>query len=221
MRLLFINPNSTRQMTDSIVAAARAAVPGAQITGWTNADGPPAIQGPQDGAAATPGLLALLPDARAHGADVIVIGCFDDTGLEAARAAAHCPVIGIGQAACHMAALKAPRFSVVTTLPVSVPVLEGNIARLGFAGQCQTIHASGYSVLAVEEGAPDTIAALAADMRALHAAGAGAVVLGCAGMAAHADRLAALSGAPLVDGVRSAALLGQALALDARGDAAA
>ncbi|WP_095588606.1 aspartate/glutamate racemase family protein [Actibacterium ureilyticum] len=213
MRLLYLNPNSTVAMTDSIVASARRAVPGAAVTGWTNAGGPPAIQGPADGDAAVPGLLAMLPAARDHGADVIVIACFDDTGLEQLRAAAHCPVIGIGQAAYHMAGLRAGGFTVLTTLPVSIPVIEGNVARQGFARQCHGIKASGFPVLTVEEGAPDTLGTLAGQASALYATEAVPVVLGCAGMTAHLEKLAAQTGAPLIDGVRAAAHLGRALAL--------
>lgn len=213
MRLLYLNPNATTAMTTSIVAAARGALPDAQITGWTNADGPPAIQGAADGAAALPGLMAMLPEARAQGADVIVIACFDDTGLEAVRAAAHCPVIGIGQAAYHMATLRAGGFSVLTTLPVSVPVIEDNIARQGFGAQCRRVQASGHPVLEVEAGAPETRASLVAQASALYAASPVPVVLGCAGMCAHLPELAASTPAPLIDGVRAAAHLGRALAL--------
>ncbi len=68
-------------MTEAMVAAARAALPGVEVLGWTNTDGPPAIQGPEDGAAAVPGCCALLPAAAQAGVEAMVIGCFDDTGL--------------------------------------------------------------------------------------------------------------------------------------------
>lgn len=43
MKLLYINPNSTEAMTRSVVAAARAVLPQAEVSGWTNRSGPPAI----------------------------------------------------------------------------------------------------------------------------------------------------------------------------------
>lgn len=88
MRLIYINPNSTAAMTDAIVAVARQAAREHEVIGWTNRDGPPAIQGPEDGAKAVTGIAALLPEARKAGADAIVIACFDDTGLAEIRAAA-------------------------------------------------------------------------------------------------------------------------------------
>lgn len=212
MKILYINPNSTEAMTESIVAVARRANPGAEILGWTNHDGPPAIEGPEDGAAAVPGLLALLPHAREARADAIIIACFDDTGLAEARAAAHCPVIGIGQAAYAAAALLGHRFSVVTTLDVSVPVIAGNIAAQGFAATCASVRASGLPVLTVEAGAEQTRAHLAAEINAVKAEGATAAVLGCAGMAALRDDLAARTGMALIDGVAASAHLAPALA---------
>ena len=94
MKIAYINPNTTASMTQGIVATARAALPEAQIFGLTNTSAPPAIQGKADGDAALPGLLALLPEARALGADAIVIACFDDTGLAQARAPRHVRSIG-------------------------------------------------------------------------------------------------------------------------------
>ncbi len=200
-------------MTGAMLAAARAADPVAEITGWTNTSGPPAIEGPEDGAAAVAGLLSMLPAARQAGFDVIVIGCFDDTGLAEMRAAAHCPVIGIGQAAFHMAALLGHRVSVVTTLEVSVPVITANIAAYGLAGQVAKVRASGLGVLEVEQARPATLARLEDEIaRAGAQDGISGVILGCAGMAPLAGRLGAGSGLAVIDGVAAATRLARALA---------
>jgi allantoin racemase len=213
MRLLFINPNSTVAMTESIAETARAATPEHEVLGWTNHDGPPAIQGPVDGEAAVVGVLGLLAQAKAQDVDCIVIACFDDTGLAEIRAAAHCPVIGIGQAAFHMAALLGHRFSVVTTLPVSVPVIEENIASYGFAGICVRVRPSNLPVLEVEEAAPPAMARLAEELAFAEAEdGISAVVLGCAGMAVLAPRLSRDTSLVLIDGVAAAARLALPLA---------
>ncbi|WP_330390776.1 aspartate/glutamate racemase family protein [Rhodobacter xanthinilyticus] len=54
------------------------------------------------------------------------------------------------------------------------------------------------------------LARLEGEVRAAEAAGAGAVALGCAGMAHLRDDLAARVSVPLIDGVRAAALLAAA-----------
>lgn len=213
MKLLYLNPNSTQAMTESAVNVARKAAPDAEIIGWTNHVGPPSIQGPEDGEAALPGLLALLPAAREAGADVIVIACFDDTGLAEMRAAAHCPVLGIGQSAYVMAGLLGYRFSVVTTLDVSVPVIEGNIAAIGAAQDCTSVRASGIPVLEVEDGSEATRVRLAKEIIAARDQdGASAAILGCAGMAHLFDDLHTRTGVTLIDGVASSARLAAALA---------
>ena len=192
-------------MTATMLAAARRAKPGLAVEGWTSRDGPPAIQGPKDGATAEGPLLALIDRAVEAGADGVVIGCFDDTALETAQARASCPVIGIGQAAFHLCALRGWRFSVVTTLPVSVPVIEGNIARYGLGGTCARVRASGVPVLDLEERPEAAAEAVEAEARrAVAEDGIGAVVTGCAGMARVSERLRRALPVPVVDPVEAA-----------------
>ncbi|MEO6300056.1 MAG: aspartate/glutamate racemase family protein [Paracoccaceae bacterium] len=210
--IVIINPNSTVSITEAMLRTARDAVPGAVIEAWTSHDGPPAIQGPEDGEAYIPPLLKLVQKASDQGATAIIIGCFDDTGLHEARAIAVCPVIGIGQAAYHMAVLAGERFSVVTTLLVSVPVLQGNIHSYGLAGHLAKVRASGVAVLKVESDAavamPKFIAEIA---RAVAEDGVQSVVLSCAGMV-DVPRLAGKGiGVRLIDGVRASAQIGHML----------
>ncbi len=120
-------------------------------------------------------------------------------------------MIGIGQAAFHMAGLLGQRFSVVTTLAVSVPVIEANIAGYGMAAA--RVRPSGIPVLALEDAGAAVMARLAAEIAA--AAGEddiGAMVLGCAGMAPLRARLQAETALPLIEPVAASALLALALA---------
>ncbi|WP_158971559.1 aspartate/glutamate racemase family protein [Chachezhania sediminis] len=217
MKIVYINPNATVSMTDGIVEAARKALPEAEIVGLTNTDGPPAIEGPEDGDASVPGMLACLTKALSQGADAVVIACFDDTGLAEARAVSPCPVLGIGQASYVTAMLLGQRFSVVTSLPVSVPVIEGNIEKQGFSGLCASVRASGLAVLTIEKGTPETLDQLVEEIGAARQEDdAQCIILGCAGMAPLRDELAARTGLTLIDGVAASAQLARAAALSAR-----
>jgi len=208
MNVVFINPNSTRAMTDSILAMARASSPGVPFEGWTSHLGPAAIQGAADGARAIPPLLDLVGKAQARNAPGIVIACFDDTGLDAARKRAACPVLGIGQAAFHTAALRGWRFSVVTTLAVSVPIIEGNIRAYGLSGHLARVRASDVPVLALEDNPAAACARIVDEARRAVAEDAiDAVVLGCAGMARLTAELRTALACPVVDGVEAAARL--------------
>ncbi|MBE9637600.1 aspartate/glutamate racemase family protein [Salipiger mangrovisoli] len=208
MAFVIINPNSTKAMTDAMLEVARAAVPGVALEGWTSAEGPPAIQGHADGLEAAPPLLALIDRANAEGFEGIIIACFDDTALARAQARSGVPVIGIGQAAYHRAALRGWSFSVVTTLAVSVPILEENIITYGFEHLLGKVRASDVPVLALEQdpdAARDAVAAETA--RAIAGDGVDCVILGCAGMAKLTAHLRERFDKPIIDGVESAARL--------------
>src|SRR3984885_3840534 len=130
MRICVVNPNTTHSMTMKIGAAAKtAASPGVEISAVNPDFGPPSIEGYFDEVFSVPGLIAEM--GKAKDADAHVVACFDDTGLDAARCATQAPVVGIGEAAFHMASLVAGRFGVVTTLARSVPAIEHNLVKYG------------------------------------------------------------------------------------------
>jgi allantoin racemase len=140
MQIVLINPNTTASFTTRIGEAARAvAAPGTRITAVNPPDGPVSIEGYFDEAYSVPGLLGEMAryEQSADAASITgyVIACFDDTGLDAARCAARAPVVGIGEAAFHLASLVAGKFSVITTLGRSVPALEHNLVRYGLASR--------------------------------------------------------------------------------------
>ena len=213
MLIRIVNPNSTASMTAKVAAAARqVAAAGTEIEAVTSTNGPISIEGFFDGALSLPGLLDEIRAGEEAQVDAHVIACFDDTGLDAARALAKAPVIGIGEAGYHLATLVAGRFSVVTTLPRSIPVLEHNLLRYGLAFRCASVRAAGVAVLELEKpGSPararisDEIGAALAEDRAE------AIVLGCAGMADLAGELAAVHGVPVIEGVGAAVKLAETL----------
>ena len=209
MKIVFMNPNSSEAMTQSILSVAHAAAaPGVQVVGWTNKNGPPSIQGIEDGQAAITGLLAGLQSDEVTNADAIVIACFEDVGLSDMQRAAPCPVIGIGQASYVMAELLGQPFSVVTSVAASVPVIEGNIACRGTASHCVSVRASGLPVLTIEEGTEKTRQHLANEiLKANERDGARTIVLGCAGMATMHKDLKARTGMVLIEGVSAAVAL--------------
>ncbi|MEQ9607119.1 MAG: aspartate/glutamate racemase family protein, partial [Kiloniellaceae bacterium] len=117
-----------------------------------------------------------------------------------------------GEAAFTAAMLVAERFSVVTTLAVSLPVIEDNLAAYGWTGRCARVRASGVPVLDLEAAAVSVVETIAAEIaRALDEDGCGAVVLGCAGMAELAEQMTQRFGIPVIDGVAAAVTLCEAL----------
>ena len=117
MKIQLINPNTSAAMTAGIAEAAGHLLrPGNQLLAVTNGAGPASIEGHYDEALAVPGLLQAIRDGERDGAEGHVIACFGDPGLLAAREIARYPVIGIAEAAMHLATWVATGFSIVTTL---------------------------------------------------------------------------------------------------------
>lgn len=206
MTIIIINPNSTTSMTEAMLAQARRAVPELAFEGWTSHEGPAAIQGAADGEAAREPLLKLVKQASAQGADGIIIGCFDDTALEEAAALADCPVIGIGQAAYHYAALRNWRFSVVTTLSVSKPIIQANIERQGLGHLVSQVRASEIPVLELEANPARAGAVVTEEARTAEQDDSiSAIILGCAGMVEVVDQVRNNLSTAVVDPVECAA----------------
>lgn len=194
-------------MTDKVAETARNLLPASvDVIALTNKNGPPSIQGAADGELAVPGMLDIIRAGLEEGADGVVIACFDDTGLEEARRLGNVPVIGIGQAAYHASMLAGHTFSVVTTLSVSIPVLEANIQAFGVYPYCCRVRASEVPVLELERPGSDAELRISEEIgKALAEDGCESIVLGCAGMTDLAKRLSEKHRVPVIDGVAAAA----------------
>ncbi|WP_377289933.1 aspartate/glutamate racemase family protein [Rhizobium sp. SG2393] len=212
MRILIVNPNTTVSMTEKAAEAARAvAAPGTTILAATSRMGPASIEGHYDGAIAVPGMLAEIRAAEADGIDAAIVACFDDTGLDAARAMAGVPVLGLCQSAVTTASFLAHRFTVVTTLERSRVLLEDLTRHYGMGGRAK-VRAADIPVLELEDAASGALGKLSAQIEAALAEdGAEAIVLGCAGMADLAGKLQATYGVPVIDGVSAAVKLAEGL----------
>lgn len=213
MEILVVNPNSTCSMTDKIIEAARkAASTGTMIQGATGKGGPASIEGHYDEAMSLPGLLAEVQAAEARGVDGVVVACFDDPGIAACREIATGPVLGICEAAVKAASMLATSFSVVTTLPRSVPVIEHLIHGYGLSHQCRRVRSAAIPVLALEEPGSNARMKIRDEiLRAIEEDHCEAVVLGCAGMADLTHWLSEETGIPVIDGVSIATRMIEAL----------
>lgn len=208
-----INPNTSVGMTETIGAAARAvAAPGTDILAVCPGSGVPSIEGHFDEVIAALGVLEQVKAGRQQGVDGHIIACFGDPGLLAARELAQAPVVGIAEAAMHMATLVATRFSIVTTLPRTLIIARHLLKQYEFSDYCAAMHAIDLPVLALEDGS-----GLAQEkvrercIRALKEDGCGAIVLGCGGMATLAQELTRELRVPVIDGVSAAVKMVESL----------
>lgn len=212
MKIWVINPNTTRAMTSTIEACARAvAGPGTDITGVTSEYGPPSIESHYDEAMSVPGLLDAIRRGEEQGADGYVIACFGDPGLDAARELARGPVIGIAEAAMHAASHLGRGFSVVTTLARTMGRAADLAEHYGMQRFCRGIHACEIAVLDLDTDPDARKIVTEACREALETDESDAIVLGCAGMADMCAAISAELRVPVIDGVSAATLTVQSL----------
>jgi len=216
VRILLINPNTSRAMTATIAAAAReVAGADAEIVAVCPEPGrgPAAVESHVDEVAAAAAVVELVrADLATGGSDAYVLACFGDPGLDAARELVEVPVIGIAEAAMHVAAIAGRRFAIVTTLGRTLGRARDLVARYGMDRACAQYRAVEIPVLALEDPDEQTLARIERECRAaLDPPGSGAagdpvdaIVLGCAGMADLCARLSARVDAPVIDGVAAA-----------------
>lgn len=213
MHIRLINPNSTDSMTAQALESALLVKHDRTLISSANpTDTPVSIEGYADEAMAIPGMLTEIRKGEALGVDAYVIACFDDPGLHAAREVAKGPVIGICQAAVQVAMTISRRFSVITTLPRSVAIIEDLVSEYGADRHCRKVRAIDLPVLALEDDSYKAEQLLLKEIeRAKAEDGAEAIVLGCAGMSSLCERLKEASGIPVIDGVTAAVKMAEAL----------
>ncbi|WP_298012084.1 aspartate/glutamate racemase family protein [uncultured Castellaniella sp.] len=214
MQIRLINPNTTAGMTQKIgQVAAELASPGTEISVSNPDSGPVSIESHFDDVFGAVGVLEEIRNAElAGGADAYIIACFGDPGLLAAREMTRAPVLGIAEAAFHVASLISTRFSVVTTLGRTCVIAEHLLAQYGLGARCKRIRAAEIPVLDLEESPGRALEMIIDEsIKAKREDGIGAIVLGCGGMADLTAQISEAVGLPVVEGVSAAVKLAEAL----------
>ncbi|MCW3475140.1 aspartate/glutamate racemase family protein [Limobrevibacterium gyesilva] len=208
-RILIVNPNCNGDCSAGISAAvAPFRLPGGPaLDVATLAEGPPAIYSWRDWHGVVEPLCRLV---EREAADLFVIACASDPGIEAVRAATPRPVLGVFRCAVAAAAARAERFGVIALVNASKARHLAALRAMGLEGRLVTEIALNVTM----ETLLDPHAAQARLIeagRALVAQGAQVVILGCTGMAQHRPFIEAAIGVPVIEPCQAAA--GQALAV--------
>ncbi|PTM40872.1 aspartate/glutamate racemase family protein [Bosea sp. 124] len=190
MRILLINPNTTTEVTALMERVLAPLLPaGVSLVPVTGRFGARYIA---SRAASTIAGHAAIEAYAEHGrtCDAVYLACFGDPGLLALKELARIPVIGMAEASCLAAAALTERFSIVTGGERWGPMLREFVAMLGLGDRLaavETVAPTGAEIARDPDGA---IALLAEACRRTAARdGAGAVILGGAGLAGLAARI--------------------------------
>ena len=210
-RILVINPNSSKACSASI---SRTLEPfrfadGPALDVVTLTEGPPAIYSWRDWHAVVEPMCRLVERSDA---DVFVIACASDPGIEAVRSAVARPVLGIFRSAVAAAVARAERFGVIALVESSKARHRAALRAIGLEDRLAGEVAMNVSMDALLD--PEAArAALVSAGRELAAMGAETIILGCTGMAHHRTAVRDAVGLPVIDPVQAAAGLALALAL--------
>jgi Asp/Glu/hydantoin racemase len=219
---LIINPNSSASVTARIDAAAQAAsLRGEHLTTIRATGAPDLIVTPQDAQAAALAVTQAFAAWR-EPLDGVILASFGDTGLDAVRARAGVPVVGIAQSAYAVASVLGPRMSIVSFAPAMAEALRKTALSYGHGDRLVAMH--------MVEGASwdnpgDIQHHLAPHLLALCQKSAredrvNSIVLGGGPLAGLAMRLQPKVDVPLIDGTAAAiaalrvALLGRVAQAD-------
>ncbi|TAG78534.1 MAG: Asp/Glu racemase [Burkholderiales bacterium] len=207
-RLLIVNPNTSDSVTTALAARARALAPEGSTeddtVAVTASFGAPYIVDETSVAVASHALLAALAEHTEKARpSAVLVGCFGDPGLLAARERCNVPVLGLADAAMREASALGT-FSIVTGGIAWPPMLRRLAASLGWQDAL-------VDVVAVEKNggelAADPMAAREllkrACEQALQSGKARSIIVGGAALAGFAEALRAEMPVPLIDSVDS------------------
>jgi Asp/Glu/hydantoin racemase len=139
VKILVLNPNTTREVTDLLLAAGQSvAAPGTELIPRTASRGVPYIATRAE--AQIGGAIALEMLAESHDEiDAAIIAAFGDPGLHGARELFDIPVVGMAEAAMLTACMLGLRFSIVTFARALGPWFQDCVDMHGLRDRCASI----------------------------------------------------------------------------------
>jgi allantoin racemase len=212
MRILIVNVNTTSAITEAIAAQARdAASAGTEIIGLTPRFGYASVEGNFESYLSAVAVMdRVLSYSEPY--DAVIQAGYGEHGREGLQELLDVPVVDITEAAASTAMFLGRRYSVVTTLDRTIPLIEDRLKLAGLQDHCASVRASGLAVLEIEEDEDKAIEAIVLQAeRAVRDDNAEVICLGCGGMAGLDAKVRERTGVPVVDGVSAAVAIAESL----------
>jgi Asp/Glu/hydantoin racemase len=203
-RIMVINPNSNRVVTAGLAEALKPLMfdNGPEIVCETLAEGPFGIESQADVDSVAMPLRRLVENDT--GTAAFVIACYSDPGLHVCREATTRPVLGIAECGVLTALTRAETFGVIAIAQRSIRRHLRYLRQIGLLDRLAGERPLDMSVAETASG-EGTLAKMITIGRALRDEdGAGAIVMGCAGMARHRKALEEALGIPVIDPTQAA-----------------
>jgi allantoin racemase len=201
VKIFIINPNTSETMTEKIrIVADRHKRGDCQITVRCPAHGPLTIESSFDEAYAIAPTIDLVKQANTEAFDAIILACFCEIGVEAAREICDIPVFGLEEPTLAMSILLGEKFGILTEKRPRVAMKKRHVRRLGLTARLASVRPLELSVEELDADPEATKAAgLALARRMIEEDGAEVIILGCAAMAGYAADLERALGIPILD----------------------
>lgn len=170
-------------------------------------EGPASIESAYEELLSVPATLEGVMQAEKDGFDAVILGCFGDPGLEAARELVSIPVIGPGEASLLLAASLGHRFSVVTILDNVVAGQELQAYKAGVRDKLASVVATEIPVLdLMKDPARSRSRVMEVGRQAISRDRADTLMLGCMTMSFLdvADEVSAELGVPVINAGKAA-----------------
>jgi allantoin racemase len=146
-------------------------------------EGAPSIESFYDAAMSVPDTLKRIEEAEKKGYEAVVIDCWCDPGLEAAREKVDIPVIGPGQASMLTAMALGGRFSVLGVTKNVVSHYWHNIHAYGLGDRVASVRIVDVPVLELHKHRKKVLRHLVEEsVKAIEEDGAGVLIIGCTGL---------------------------------------
>ena len=189
MRIFVINPNTSVSMTDHIRRELeKIKRPDTELTVVCSTRGPISIESAYDEALAQPPTLERVRQANKEGYDAVILACFSDPALDAAKEISDILVIGIEECTMHIAAMLGHKFSITTAFRNRVSTRELHVRLRGVESAYASTLVLNMSVLEMDAEPEKTKSRILEVAReAVERDGTEVIILGCAGLAGYAE----------------------------------
>lgn len=201
MKILIINPNTSESMTEKIRAVAEAAKrDDCEVTVICPARGPVTLESSYDEAYAIAPTIDLVKQANKEDYDGIILACFCDVGVEAAKEISSISVFGLEETTLSIALLLGAKFGILTEKRPRVAMKELHVRRHGLLERLASIRPLELSVAELDADPERTKAAgLALARRMVEEDGAEVIIMGCAAMAGYSGEIERELQVPVLD----------------------
>lgn len=202
-KILVINPNSNEAVTQGLTEClASFQIAGqVEIECMTYTEGPFGIESNFDSESVVLPMRQVVLER--DDADAYVIACYSDPGLTLCREATHKPVFGIQESGLFCALQRGARVGVVALGPQSIARHLPYIRALGLESRLAAERPLMLSVAQSEEEAAypriEEVSRMLVEQDM-----ADTLLMGCAGMARHCDKLQSALGVPVTEPTQAA-----------------